>query len=53
MIAVLLAVAVSQSAVPTSAQPSAVQVANERRLAATPSLLAQYFDPPRRVRFEP
>lgn len=53
MIAVLLAVAVSQGAVPTSAQPSAVQVANERRLAATPSLLAQYFDPPRRVRFEP
>lgn len=53
MITVLLALAVSQGVVPTSAQPGAVEVAAEGRLAATPSLLAQYFDPPTRVRFEP
>jgi hypothetical protein len=53
MIAVLVAVALAQGARPTHAPPTAVEIANEQRLAATPGLLAQYFEPPKRVHLEP
>jgi hypothetical protein len=53
MVAVLLAVALSQGVVPTHAPATAVEIANAKRLAATPGLLAQYFESPTRVRFEP
>jgi hypothetical protein len=53
MIAVLLAAAVSQGALASPVPTSAVEIAAKERLAATPTLLAQYFEPPRRVGFEP